>query len=151
MGRLAIVMSIRGKFSKSEQLLRKVIDVDPAHPYAARELVFVEEGLGKPEEALMWAERYLRINPMDAVILSTKGRILVSLNRLEEAEKVLTESLNLDGSREEPYRRLIAIYGLRNDKQKMADLLTQYARILPPNSERRKLVNDQLRKLRGSP
>ncbi len=149
MGRLALVMSIRGKLTKSEQLLRELIEVDPNHPYAARELVFVEGGLGRPEEALMWAERYLRVNPRDAIILSKKGGILVSLKRLEEAEKVFTESLNLDENREEPYQGLIAIYSLRNDRQKAVDILSRYARILPQGSEKRKLINDELKRLGG--
>ena len=149
MGKLALVLSIKGKLLKSEQLLREVIDVDPTNREAARQLVTIENNLGKLEDALKWAETYLRLNPMDPEILNTKGRILIILNRLGEAEKALKEALNLDEHREEPYRGLMVIYGVWNDRQKLVDILTRYAGILPANSDKWRLVNSELKKLRG--
>ena len=151
MGKLALVLSIKGKLLKSDQLFRRVFDADPANREAAKQLVTIENKLGKLEEALKSAETYLRLNPMDPEILNTKGRILIAVNRLGEAEKALKEALDLDEHREEPYRGLMVIYGVWNDKQKLVDILTRYAGILPANSDKWRLVNNELKKLSGSP
>jgi tetratricopeptide (TPR) repeat protein len=52
--------------------------------------------LGKPEQALPYAERAAEMRPNDADVLDTYGLVLLRLDRLEDADRELSKSLAVE-------------------------------------------------------
>jgi len=65
------------------------VDVDPFFLPASGNVAFALSLLGRPEEALPFADRILRVEPDAWVGSDARGLVLVKLGRLEEARKTL--------------------------------------------------------------
>jgi len=52
--------------------------------------------LGRTDEAMAQLERAIQEDPLNLIMLTTRGMLLVSTNRSEEAERVLRKALDLD-------------------------------------------------------
>ncbi len=65
------------------------MDVDPFYLPASGNVVIDLSALGRPEEALPFADRAMRVEPEGWACLVTKGYVLLKLGRLEEARKTL--------------------------------------------------------------
>jgi serine/threonine-protein kinase len=106
---MAMLMFDKGQLEEAESLLRRALtiyenSVGPEHQYVASalaELAAVLTERGAPEEALPLVQRALEIRaadypPTDEMIAATNvvyGRTLARLGRLEEAERVMLESV----------------------------------------------------------
>ena len=65
------------------------VDVDPFYLPASGNVVLDLSALGRPKEALPFADRAMRVEPEGWSCLDTKGCVLLKLGRLEEARKTL--------------------------------------------------------------
>jgi 4-amino-4-deoxy-L-arabinose transferase-like glycosyltransferase/tetratricopeptide (TPR) repeat protein len=147
-GKLAEILSQKGKFQKSEQLLIEVIQIDSTNERVQRDLVYIEYKLHHNELALGLVQSYLMEHPGDADRMAIEGNILFDLNRFDEAEPILNEALRLNNRMESAYLTLNLVYARRGDKEKMIDLLSRYLTILPPNSSRAQQVEQTLSRLK---
>lgn len=148
-GKLGLILSVKGEYQKSEQLLEVVLHIDPNNFLTHKELATIKYNLNKYEDALSEIKYCLGINPDDAELLANQGSILLALNRLDEAEKSLKEALKLNDRIESAYIDLNLIYGGRNDIKNLIDNLKSYKKILAPNSKNIQLVDQLLIKLQS--
>ncbi len=147
---LSEICAVKGKFAKSEELLLILLDEDPQDYRSMKNLAYVEHNLHNDANALQITQIYLATHPDDASQLSLQGDILFSLNRPLDAETALTQALKLNPRLEGPYLTLNLIYSRRGDKAAMADILTRYLSILPPNSPKAQRVQSILSALKAS-
>ncbi len=78
-----------GAFSLQLAAGLSAVDVDPLYLPASGNVVLDLSALGRPEEALPFADRGMRVQPEGWVCLVTRGYALQKLGRLEEARKTL--------------------------------------------------------------
>jgi Flp pilus assembly protein TadD len=96
-------------------------------------------------EALQEIDSYHQLYPKDAELLALRGSILVSLGRTDQAESSLEEAIRTNPNLESPYIDLSLIYASRNDIRNAVAVLQQYLKILPPESDKAKFVEQQIR------
>ena len=84
----------------------------------------------------------------NAKMIAFYGRVLIQLERYNEAEKHLLNAIELDTSIHLAYKDLGFIYYTRKDKKKADEFLSKYYRTVPPNSEEAKFVLERLQELR---
>jgi len=149
-GKLAAILAGKGKFEKSEQLLREVLRYEPRNMYLLRKLISLEDKLQKLDEAVKFEDAFLQLSPLNVQMLCVRGHDLVRLGRYDEAEKDLQQGLGIDEKQEEPYFDLVIIYAARKDKAKACETLSRCLRILPPNSAKWNRVNELLQKWKSS-
>ncbi len=77
-----------GAFSLQLAAGLSAVDVDPFFLPGSGNVVLALSALGRPEEALPFADRILRVEP-DTWLEYTKGYVLLKLGRFEEARKTL--------------------------------------------------------------
>jgi tetratricopeptide (TPR) repeat protein len=78
----------------AEAAFRSALAAQPGNPSILNALAYFNADRGvKVAEALELADRALRLVPENANILDTKGWVLFRLGRLDEAERILRESL----------------------------------------------------------
>jgi len=75
-----------------------LLEMEPEHAGALSDYAQALYYLRRPEEALLYAERSLALNPSNALTWRTKGLILEAMNQDEEALTAFEESLRLDGA-----------------------------------------------------
>jgi tetratricopeptide (TPR) repeat protein len=78
-----------GAFSLQLAASLSAVDVDPFYLPASGNVVLDLSALGRPAEALPFADRAMRVEPEGWTCLLTKGYMLMKLGRLEEARKTL--------------------------------------------------------------
>ena len=146
-GRLALILSFKGKYLKSGQLLRQVLAVDPRNAKARSELANVYYKSGQYLEAVPQIEAGVAVTPADANLLMLRGNIMLKLDRVDAAESSFVRVLTLDARQDTAYQSLMLIYAQRDDRRKLIGLLDRYKNILPP--EKAQLVEAEIRKLKG--
>jgi len=65
------------------------VDIDPFYLSGSGNVVLALSALGRPQEALPFAERIVRVEPDSWLVPDTKGYVLLKLGRLEEARKFM--------------------------------------------------------------
>jgi len=78
-----------GAFSLNLAASLWAVDVDPLFLPASGNVVLALSALGRPEEALPFADRAMRLEPEAWSCQDTKGYVLLKLGRFEEARKTL--------------------------------------------------------------
>lgn len=84
-----------GDFAAAAAAWRWVLEVEPDHFATLNNLAYaLANDLDRPEEALEFARRAYEASPTDPTMLDTYGYVLFRNGRLEEAERMLRDSLN---------------------------------------------------------
>ena len=148
-GRLALILSFKGKYLKTEQLLGEVLAVDARNAKARSELANVYYKSGRYQEALPQIEASVEVAPRDINLLVLRGNIMLKLDRVDAAESSFVRVLALDERQEPAYQSLMLIYAQRDDRPKLIEILEKYKNNLPP--EKAQLVEAEIRKLKGGP
>jgi tetratricopeptide (TPR) repeat protein len=79
-----------GAFSLNLAAALWAVDVDPFYLSGSGNVVIALSALGRPEEALPFADRIVRVEPDSWLVPDTKGYVLLKLGRLDEARKFMT-------------------------------------------------------------
>lgn len=145
---LADILSLKGKFIKSDQLLREIARIKPDDSRVHRVYAFVEHRLRHDDNALREVQAYLANNPNDANQIALEGEIFLALNRGDEAEQCYLISLKQDPHIESAYVGLNMIYAHRGDTKSMIDILTRLLSILPKNGTKAQKIQDVISKLK---
>ncbi len=87
------------------RLLEAAVEADPDHQEALQLLAEYHTDLGDAERALVLTQRLARLDPGNPAWLLDEGTILMSLDRLDEAERVLLQAIEIL-KRGEDYERL---------------------------------------------
>jgi tetratricopeptide (TPR) repeat protein len=105
-------------FEAAERNFNRTLELDPVFMRAYDNLGLTQEALGKFDKAIGTYEQAIRLNrnrtPSSPWPPLNLGALFVKLNRLEEAEKVLRESLSYDPEFPQAHYQL----GLALEKQK---------------------------------
>ncbi|MBI3195541.1 MAG: glycosyltransferase family 39 protein [Ignavibacteriae bacterium] len=147
-GKLGVMLSLKNKLLKSEQMFRLALKNNGSHTEARKQLTKVLQRQEKKKEALEEMTIYLSQNPKDVEMLAERGEIYLEFGQLDESEKDLLRAIELDRKLESAYLNLSIIYGVTAKKNKMIGILERYLTILPPNSERYNLVVSQIEKVK---
>lgn len=147
-GKLGVMLSLKDKLNKSEQMFRLALKNNTNHSEARKQLIKVLQRQEKQKEALEEITVYLNQAPMDAEMLASRGELYLGFGQLEESEKDLLKAVELNKNIESAYLNLSIIYGYTANKNKMIDILERYSTILPRNSERYNLVMSQIEKVK---
>lgn len=112
----AVIMTACGRLADAGAALEKAIEANPEFYPSYINLGSIKEQLGSPEEALgQWQKLTNKLSlvsgnavAMKATALKQIARVLEGTNRLSEAESVLCQSLELDGSQRENVEHYLA-------------------------------------------
>jgi hypothetical protein len=146
-GKLGLILSVKGKLKKSEELLRFVTELDPGNVAAHAELASLYQREGDYEHALNEIDTVLTLDPSRKKMVSLKANIYLELGRFADAEKGFQRVLAIDDHDVAAYESLMMLYGRQNDRPKLIELLERYRNVLPP--EKARLVDEEVRKLKG--
>ncbi len=149
LGKLALILEVKGKFAKSEQLLREVLLINPNNLIASKHLITILGKLEKYPDLLAETRKYLQIRPSDPEIMAMEGNALLRLGQLDAAENALNNALSIDNHIESAYLDLTILYSAENDRQKVIDILSRYLAILPPQSQKARIVEQQLNAIKN--
>ena len=144
---LSSIMITKGRFEKSETILKEILSVEIDNVPMRNQLAEVYFNLGKYEDALQQLEISLRNNQNQPKLFLLAGNALLKLNRLQLGEGVLQKAISLDPNFEQPYLELINLYTSQHDKVKLIQILKRYYYTLPTESEKAKGVRADIERL----
>ncbi len=82
----ALVAHRQGHLDRAEYCYRSILDGNPRHAGAWHFLGMISHARGRMEEALHYVEMSLQIGPPKLSFYNNYGTVLMSLQRVEEAE-----------------------------------------------------------------
>lgn len=92
---LATAQYAAGSHAEAADSWRWILEVEPAHFATLNNLAYVlARDLNQPAEALPFARRAHESSPTDPTLLDTYGYVLFRNGRLEDAERILRESID---------------------------------------------------------
>ncbi len=103
----------RGDFAAADELLAPLASSN--HPRAAELRVRTLIETGQDAAALALLDEVLRRSPPGSPLMMDKAGLLLRLDRVAEAERVLLDALNARPTDEAIYQRLLDIYDTRGD------------------------------------
>lgn len=98
-----------GDYKSAQELYSKVINIDPCHTASCHNLGLIYHDLGDSVAAVKLLSQAVEKegNPQ---YFCNFGRILLDINRLKEAEEVLSKSLQMNPAQADSYVNLAALY-----------------------------------------
>ncbi|HTK81163.1 MAG TPA: glycosyltransferase family 39 protein [Bacteroidota bacterium] len=150
LGKLGLILSSKNILVKSEQALKKVVEIDPANSLALQELTKIEFKQEKFDEALQYVNEVLKLNPALSSMTTLKGDILLGLGRVDEAEMSYATSIKLNSRDESAYLGLITIYAYQDETEKLVSTLENFKKLSPASVEKAKLIIEAARRARGA-
>lgn len=85
-----------GMFNESRKALQRVLQIDPDHEAALRELALIAHETAEPLLALEYLERILKVNRWDSNVREQHIQTLIDLKRHDEATEAALRSLEID-------------------------------------------------------
>lgn len=120
----ALAMTLRdgGQLEEAEKLFRTALDVDPAYAAAYHNLGSLLATMDRPEEALDALNQAERRGVSGFELQFNRGRALLQLYRIEEAEHAFCLAVALDPTHLEAQSNLARIRFMRGDSAFLRDL-----------------------------
>lgn len=88
---LGLLLKRRKRIAEAEALFKKAVDRDPDHVAALSSLGGIARDAGRPQDALAYFDRALRVHPSDRWVLASRGWL--KLNVLKDATGAYPDSL----------------------------------------------------------
>ncbi len=151
LGKLALILSVKGKSSKSGQLLTRLLAIDPENELAKKTLAQLSRQSNGREEKASSPEHENQIRNGRADSLLGKARNLSNMSRFKDAEKTYRNIIAIDNRNDSAYVELMLLYASQNNKAMVIQVLSEYLQVLPIDSPRYKAVSEQLNKLKSIP
>ncbi len=149
LGKLGLILLYKGPLQKSEQLFLLLTAIDPSNLEAHQKLLEAEYGLKHYDQALRQVDTCLRLGGNRPNLYVMKGKILTFSGEYDEAVSSLKAALTIDNRLEAAYEQLMLAYAYQNKKKEILSVLTEYRKILPPGSEKARLVDRRMERLKG--
>ena len=118
-------------YSDAIDILKEVIIEDAGNSDAYNILAMCYSGMNDNEKALDAIELAIKLEPKNAYILNNKGYILMSLGRLDEADKLFVQSMKRDPYNGWVYRNL-GLLRIEQEKNEEAERLLGKAFSIDP-------------------
>ena len=97
---------VAGRLVDAESCCRQALMIDPQHSSSLYLMGNIAGEAGHPDLALEYFDRVLAVGPNVAEAHGNRGVALMTLGRLDEAERALRRSMELDPRRAEPWYAL---------------------------------------------
>jgi len=149
LGKLGLILNVKGKPYKSAQVLMAVLRIDPANTIAKSVLAGLSRRLNSQIQAQSSETTSIRQEGERVSLLLRDADELFNSNDLEGAERKYFAVLAIDKGNDSAYVQLVTIYALGDDRAKVIAILSRYLQAIPPDDPRHALVKEQLRKVRS--
>lgn len=123
----AIAAHRGGELDKAEQIYSAVLATVPEHADALHLLGAVRYQQGKHQEGLTLVDQAMAVNPNQSFYHNTRGRLLLALNRREDAVEDFRNAVNLDPQNAEAHLNLGEALATAGN---LADALASFKRAL---------------------
>ena len=147
---LNVVEMHKGKYKKSEQLLKEILSVEPGENSLRNLLAQSLFNQKNYADALTQINVSLHSDSGQAKAMAFSGSIFLQLRRSTEAEHAFQKAISMDAALETPYQELIQLYVTQRQKLKLLDILQRYYSMLPKGTAKANEINafiDQVRKI----
>ncbi len=145
---LASVLYSKGYLGKGEQLLRFALQLEPGNGRRMKELALILSQREEYSEALALSTRSLELDPARPEVMALRGRILLRLGRLDDAEADLRAAIAGSPALGYPYQDLESLYVFRHDYVKLVSILTEHRKIVADGSDDARNLDSQIQRLK---
>jgi Tfp pilus assembly protein PilF len=119
------------RFSQSEDILNQALTQDPNSISCLHLLAEVNLAQDDPKKAKHFIDIALGLSPSMALLYATKARIMLDVERYDEAEELLKEAISLNAQEPQNYA-MLAHVSLSRKRYKEAEQLAEKALSLDP-------------------
>lgn len=141
-----------GRYEAAAAAFRRLLDINPEDPNSNNNYAYVVGcDLGRPAEALPYAEKAVRAAPGSAVALHTLGAIQLALDRLGDAATTLARAeglAQLPSEKAPIYLSLAKLRLAQKDTNGCAEYLDKLERLLDAHPDQRRQHGEAARNLR---
>ena len=123
-----------GRPREAEQVLARALEADPRHAHSLYLLGVIAGEAEHVEDSLNWFDQALAASPDFAQAHCSRGLVLVSLGREEEAEQALRRSLELNPRQMETWFALGNLKAEQNEHYAAFEAFLQVLQINPLNA-----------------
>jgi len=110
-------------YKDAKEAYEKAYKLDPENPNICESISFLSEKLGDLDEARKYVDIGLELDSKNKHLWTTKGRIMLTLDKYEEAKRAYEEALSIDAEFQP------ALEGLRDAERKLEEEeIEKYAR-----------------------
>lgn len=100
--RFANLLVDQGLFPRAENLLLRLVLLDPDNPYVRALLGSLQQKQNKPDQAIANYSRAIAVYPEDMNSLVNRGELYLRTGQLEKAAADLTKAIQLDAGGKHP-------------------------------------------------
>lgn len=125
---LGVIAHKRKDFPAALNFMNRAITIDPKHHKAIVAAGFIKLDLGKPEEAIEYCEKSLKID-RNADNTALYGTVLKLLGRFDESEKMYLEAISYNPDHILAYKDIISAKKVTEDDQSFLGAKALYDRI----------------------
>ncbi|MFT7427987.1 MAG: tetratricopeptide (TPR) repeat protein [Nonlabens sp.] len=119
------------RYSQSEDILNQALTQDPNSISCLHLLAEVNLAQGDPKKAKHFIDIAIGLSPSMAQLYATKARIMLDVERYDEAEELLKEAISLNAQEPQNYA-MLAHVSLSRKRYKEAEQLAEKALSLDP-------------------
>ena len=133
------------KVKKDQREDEEAVEVKEIQSAVARQRTYLGDqilGRGRPEAAAREYQRALQVSPNSPIILSKLGRVLIQMNRFDEALTPLKKALDIDPDNANSYVQLGRAYHATKSYSDGRDVLEEAVQINPFNPVIYRLLAD---------
>ena len=140
------VYVINQHYPAAEQLLRRAIALCPTNAPSISNLAHLCQQTNRPEEALEWLEKAIRLNPRNAFYHFQMGNLYIGLRQYPKAEQKFKEVIRLDPRRPDGYAALAGLATLtKKNHQEAIQAIRRAIQLDPQNPVYRRIHNQLLK------
>ncbi len=151
LGKLGLILSVQGKLTRSEQLFRTLLTLDPGNERAGKAVREIT-GFRMHRRRTVDAANDGSTPPStpageESMALIERGDSLLAAERFREAERIYREALRKDPYATDAYLGLTMVYASTNERGKVVGTLKELLSILTPGTDDYEMVLWQLRSM----
>lgn len=129
---MAVILCGNRDFKNSIKLFKKALEIKPHYPNALRNLTLLYVQIGRFSEALESADRLLAENKKSIDFLQTKGFVLLTAGRFDQAISILRTALDINQNNNKANLYMGVALSLKGEYTK-ADTFLKNAYLLSPD------------------
>lgn len=130
---LGLVYKARGENEQAKKEFQKTLEMDKNHPTARKHLAEILWNSGEKQSAIALLKKSTveSDNPKDPVAFRLLADYYLSMNKNEEARKVLESALRIKKPHKLIFDRLLSVYEKEQDDKKADKILNRYMSTYP--------------------
>jgi 4-amino-4-deoxy-L-arabinose transferase-like glycosyltransferase len=146
---LAYTHFLKGRYTKSDQLLTLAMGYEPGNLRMLRELIWTRFKEGIYAGNIPVIRQALSIDSTQQEVMAILGSSLLHAGQPDAAEGLLLKALEVNRTLDFAYTDLAQLYHSRHDGAKEKAILQRYMAILPQGSDEARRVNEMLKEAAG--